>query len=83
MLEHLLCICRGVVKKELQSVDASVLGRRIKILMGENMETKCGAETEINAIKRLPPPGDPSHIETQHSYIIVDAKESLPVIAVS
>jgi hypothetical protein len=42
-------------KKEDQSVDASVLLRRgNKILMGENMETKCGAETEGKAIQRLP-----------------------------
>ena len=41
-------------KKEDQSVDASVLLRRgNKILMGENMETKCGAETEGKAIQRL------------------------------
>jgi hypothetical protein len=33
-------------KKRDQSVDASVLLRsRSKILMGGNMETKCGAET--------------------------------------
>jgi hypothetical protein len=42
-------------KKEDQSVDASVLLRRgNKILRGENMETKCGAETEGKAIHRLP-----------------------------
>jgi hypothetical protein len=34
-------------KKEDQSVNASVILRRgIKILIGGNMETKCGAETE-------------------------------------
>jgi hypothetical protein len=34
-------------KKEEQSVEISVLLRRgIKILMGESMEKKCGAETE-------------------------------------
>jgi hypothetical protein len=41
-------------KKEDQSVDASVLLRRVnKILTGENMDTKCGAETEGKAIQRL------------------------------
>ena len=38
-------------KKEDQSVDAPVLLRRVnKILTGENMETKYGAETEGKAI---------------------------------
>ena len=42
-------------KKEDQSVDSSVLLRRgNKILMGRSMETKCRAETEGKAIKRLP-----------------------------
>jgi hypothetical protein len=42
-------------KKEVQSVDVSVfLRRENKILKGENMETKCGAETEGKAIHRLP-----------------------------
>jgi hypothetical protein len=42
-------------KKEDQSVDASVLLRRgNNILLGENTETKCGAETEGKAIQRLP-----------------------------
>jgi hypothetical protein len=42
-------------KKEEESVDASVLLRRgNKILKGRNMETKCGAETEVKAILRLP-----------------------------
>ena len=41
-------------KKEDRSVDASVLLRRgNKTLTGENMETKCGAETEGKAIQRL------------------------------
>ena len=41
-------------KKEDQSVDASVLLRRgNNILLGENTETKCGAETEGKAIQRL------------------------------
>jgi hypothetical protein len=42
-------------KKEEQSVDASMILRRgNKILIGGNMETKCGAETEGKAILRLP-----------------------------
>jgi hypothetical protein len=42
-------------KKEEQSVGALVLLRKgNKILMGANMETKCGAETEGKAIQRLP-----------------------------
>jgi hypothetical protein len=41
------------MKKEDQSVSASVLFRRgNKILTGVNMETKCGAETEGKAIQR-------------------------------
>jgi hypothetical protein len=44
-----------IKKKEVQSVVASVLLRRgNKILMGENTETKCGADTERKAIQRLP-----------------------------
>jgi hypothetical protein len=43
------------LKKEDQSVDASVLLRRgDQILTGGNMETKCGAETEGKTIQRLP-----------------------------
>jgi hypothetical protein len=42
-------------KKENQSVDASMLLRSgNKILTEENMETKCGAETERKTIQRLP-----------------------------
>ena len=42
-------------KNEDQSVDTSVLFRRgIKIPMGGDTETKCGAETERKAIQRLP-----------------------------
>jgi hypothetical protein len=42
------------LKKEDQSVDASVLLRRgNKIFTGVNMETKCGAETEGKTIQRL------------------------------
>jgi hypothetical protein len=42
-------------KKEEQSVQASVLlRRRNKILIEENMETKCVVETEGKAFQRLP-----------------------------
>jgi hypothetical protein len=42
-------------KKEDENVDASVFSRRLnKILTGGNMETKCGTETEVKAIQRLP-----------------------------
>jgi hypothetical protein len=41
-------------KKEDQSVEALGLLRRVnKILMGVNIETKCGTETEGKAIQRL------------------------------
>ena len=51
-------------KKEDQSVSALVLLRRgNKILIGTNMETKYGAETEGKVIQTLrDPPGDLSHI---------------------
>jgi len=43
------------LKKEDQSVDASVLLRRgNKLLTGGNMDIKCGAETKGKAIQRLP-----------------------------
>ena len=55
-------------KKEEQSVDTSVLLRKgNKMLMGANMETKCGTETA--------PPGDPSHIQSPDT--IVDANKCL------
>ena len=42
-------------KEEDQSVDASVLLRRLnKILTKGNMDTKCRADTEGKAIQRLP-----------------------------
>jgi hypothetical protein len=42
-------------KKEDQNVYALVFLRSVnKILTGENMETKCGADTEGKAIQRLP-----------------------------
>jgi len=37
-----------------KSMDASVLRRGNKILTGSKKETKCGAETEGNAIQKLP-----------------------------
>jgi hypothetical protein len=40
-------------KKENQSMDASVLRRGRKILMGGNMEPQCRTETEGKAIQRL------------------------------
>ena len=40
--------------KENQSVDASVLRKGNKMLIGGNKETKCRAETEEKAIQRLP-----------------------------
>jgi hypothetical protein len=41
--------------KEDQNMDVSVLLRwGNKVLTGENLETKCGAETEEKAIQRLP-----------------------------
>jgi hypothetical protein len=44
-----------MLKKENQSVDASVLLRRgNKLLKGGNTEPKCGAESEGKAIQRLP-----------------------------
>jgi hypothetical protein len=42
-------------KMEDQNVDTSVLLRRVnKILIGENRESQCGAETEGKDIQRLP-----------------------------
>ena len=57
------------LKKEDQSVDTLVLLNQTflrgnKILMGANTETKCGAETEVKAIQRLPHLG----IHTIYSY---------------
>jgi hypothetical protein len=51
------------LKKEDQSMGASVLLRKWnKILTGVNMETKCRAETEGKAIKRL------THLEIHPIY---------------
>jgi hypothetical protein len=56
-------------KKEDQSVSASVLlGRSNKILMGENMETKYGAETEGKAMQRMP------HLRIQPIYTITKCR---------
>ena len=46
-----------------------------KIPTGGNTETKCGTETEGEAIYRLPPPGDPSHIQLPNLDTLVDAKK--------
>jgi hypothetical protein len=49
-----------------------VLLRRVsKILTGENIETKNGAETEGKAIQRLP------HIQPLNPDAIVDARKCL------
>jgi hypothetical protein len=54
------------LKKEDQSVEASVLLRRgNKILKGGNMETKYGAETEGKAIQRLPNLGSIPYTDTK------------------
>jgi hypothetical protein len=56
------------MKKEDRSVDASVLLRRgNKILIGGNMEKKCGTESEGKAIQRLPHLG----IKPPNMYVIV------------
>jgi len=39
------------------------------------METRCGAETEGKAVQRLPPPGDPVHIQLPNPDTVVDAKK--------
>jgi hypothetical protein len=65
-------------KNEDQSLDTSVcLIRRNKVLMGDNTETKCVAETEGNIIQRLPHPRDPSHIQTPNPVTNVDVKKFL------
>ena len=63
---------RKLKKKEDQSVDASDLLRRgNKILMGENTETKCRADTEGNC-----PTWRSSQTEIPNLDTIVDAKKS-------
>jgi hypothetical protein len=58
-------------KKEVQSVDASViLRRRYKILPGANAETKCGAATEGKAIE-TDSLGYPYHIQSPNTNTIV------------
>jgi hypothetical protein len=65
-------------KKEDQSMDASVLIKGNKILVGANMETKCKAETEGNTIQRLPHLGiDPPHIQSPNPGTIVDARKNM------
>jgi hypothetical protein len=64
-------------KKEDQSVSALVLLRRgNKILMGTNMETKYGAETEGKAIQRLPHPVIHPYTVTKSRHYC-DAKKCL------
>ena len=46
-----------------------------KIPIGEDTETKCGAETEEKTIQKPPPPGDPSHIQSPNPDTIVDANK--------
>ena len=61
-------------KKEDQSVDASVLLRMgNKILIGANMEKKCGAEAEGKAIQRLPLPEDPSTMADAKKCLLTGA----------
>jgi hypothetical protein len=61
-------------KKEDQNVGGSLLFRWVnKILTGENMETKCGADTKGKAIQRLPLLG----IYPLNSETIVDAGKCL------
>ena len=60
-------------KKEDHSVDTLVLLRRgIKIPMGGDTETKCGAKTDGKV-----PPGDLSHIQFPNPNTIVDANKCL------
>jgi hypothetical protein len=59
-------------------MDASVHFRSVnKIIRGGNMETNCGTETEAKVIQRLPPPGDPFHIQPPNLNVIVDAGKGL------
>ena len=63
-------------------MDTLVLLRRgNKIPMGGDTETKCGADTEGKAIQRLPPLGDPSHIQSPNPDTIVDANKHLLTVA--
>jgi hypothetical protein len=56
-------------KKEDQSVGASViLSRGNKIFTGANTETKCGAETEGQAIQRLPHQGPIPYTVTKRRH---------------
>jgi hypothetical protein len=65
-------------KKENQSLDALVLLRREnKILIGRNMKTKCGAETEGKPIQRLPHLGIHPIYSHQTPDTIADALKCL------
>jgi hypothetical protein len=66
------------LKKEDQSVDASVLPRRgNKILIVGNIKTKCGAETEGKAMQRLPHLGIHPIYSQQNPDTIVNTKNCL------
>jgi hypothetical protein len=65
-------------KKEDQSMDTSVLLRRVnKIPMSGDTERKCGAETEGKTIQRLPHLGIHSIYSHPSPDTIVDANECL------
>jgi len=57
-----------------QKLKSSSLGKK---LTGENIKTKCGAETERKAIQRLTHLGDPSHIQISNPDNIEDAKKCM------
>jgi len=52
-----------------------------KILTGENMETKCEAETEGWAIQRRLHLGDPSHIQKTKLDNIADVEKCMLTVA--
>jgi len=65
-------------KKDEQSVNASVLLEgETKVVTGENMETKFGAETEGKAIQRLPHLGiQPIYIQPPNPTILLMPRNS-------
>ena len=54
-----------------------LLRKENKLFLQANRETIYRAETKGKAIKRLPPPGDPSCIQSTNPGTIVDAKKCL------
>ena len=48
-----------------------------KILIGANMEIKCGAETIRIGLPETAPPGNPPHIQPLNHVAIVDAGKCL------